>query len=49
MLACLIRPVTTNEWWDKMLNIIENIAEDIPCYYLHFDRSKKVVEVLRDL
>ena len=49
ILACIIRPVATNEWWDKILDLVELIAEEIPCHILHFDRSKKVVEAIRSL
>jgi hypothetical protein len=49
LLACLIKPLGTADWWDKMLSLGSEIAREIPCYSLHFDRSGKVVELLKGL
>ena len=46
LLGCLIRPMTTPEWWDKILELLPNIAREVPCYTLYFDRSGKVVDLL---
>ncbi len=44
LLATLIRPMVTAEWWQKELDILERIVNDIPCYTMHFDKSGKIVE-----
>jgi hypothetical protein len=49
LLACLIKPLGTGDWWDKMLSLGWEIAREIPCYSLHFDKSGKVVELLKGL
>jgi len=49
LLACLIKPFVTTDWWDTMLSLVEDIVHDIPCYILHFDKSGKVIEVLKQL
>jgi MoaA/NifB/PqqE/SkfB family radical SAM enzyme len=49
MLACLIKPFVTAEWWEKTLNVVEQIAREVPCYDMHFDKSGQVVDLLRDL
>jgi hypothetical protein len=48
LLACLIKPFVTADWWEKTLNLVEQIAQEVPCYTLRFDKSGEVVEVLRD-
>jgi hypothetical protein len=48
LLACLVRPFETSEWWDKMLCLVEKINREVPCYILQFDRSGRVVDVLRE-
>jgi len=49
LLACLIRPLATREWWVPSLEVIEQISREVPCYEMHFDNSGKIVSVLKDL
>ena len=49
LLACLVKPLATAEWWDKSLIAVQDIACAVPCYTLRFDLSGGVVQVLRDL
>jgi MoaA/NifB/PqqE/SkfB family radical SAM enzyme len=49
LLTCLIKPLGTADWWDKMLSLGSEIACEIPCYSLHFDKSGKVIELLKGL
>ena len=48
LLACLVRPFVTADWWGKSLTLVEQIAREVDCYILRFDRSGQVVDVLRD-
>jgi hypothetical protein len=48
LLACIIRPLVTAEWWEKTLSLVEKIAREVPCYVLQFDKSGEVVDVLAD-
>lgn len=49
LLACLIKPFVTADWWDKMLTLMDTMAHEVPCYSLHFDKSGGAVALLRDL
>jgi hypothetical protein len=49
LLACLIRPFVTVDWWEKTLSLVESMAREIPCYDMEFDRSGEVVDLLTDL
>jgi hypothetical protein len=49
LLGCLIKPVVTAEWWEKTLDIVEDIALSVPVYRMEFDKSGAIVPVLRDL
>jgi hypothetical protein len=49
ILACLIRPFVTADWWDKTLSTVDNVAGHAPCYALKFDKSGKVVDLLEKL
>ena len=49
LVACLIKPFVTADWWDRMLTLLETMAHKVPCYSLRFDKSGGVVALLRDL
>jgi len=49
LLACLIKPLLTADWWESMLSLLGGLASQVPCYTLHFDRSGKAVNLLRNL
>ena len=49
LLACLIKPFVTADWWEKMLFLTEQIVREIPCYSLRFDMSGEIVRKLKDL
>lgn len=49
LLACLIKPFVTADWWDKMLALVEGISSGVPCYALEFDKSGKVADLLKKL
>jgi len=49
LLACLIKPFVTADWWDRMLTLVETMAHEVPCYSLRFDKSGDAVALLRDL
>jgi hypothetical protein len=49
LLACLIKPFVTADWWDKTLTLIESIAREVPCYDMHFDKSGDIVPMLKAL
>lgn len=46
LLACLIKPLVTADWWDKMITLIDAMASEVPCYTLKFDKSGRVVDLL---
>ena len=49
LLACLIRPVGTYDWWENSLDIITSISNEIPCWNLKFDKSDKVYKLIKEL
>jgi MoaA/NifB/PqqE/SkfB family radical SAM enzyme len=46
LLATLIRPMVTAEWWQKEMDILERIVNEIPCYNMRFDKSGAIVDEL---
>lgn len=49
LLACLIKPFVTVDWWDKTLSVIEKLVEEVPCYTLRFEKSGEVIALLKKL
>lgn len=49
LLSCLIRPFVTVDWWEKAISLIEETSAQVPCYVLEFDKSGRVVDVLKEL
>jgi MoaA/NifB/PqqE/SkfB family radical SAM enzyme len=47
LLACLIKPFVTRDWWDKTLNVIEMLVRNVPCYEMEFDKSGAIVAQLQ--
>jgi hypothetical protein len=49
LLACLIKPLVTADWWERMLVLIDTLAQEVPCYSLHFNKDGRVIDLLRYL
>ncbi len=49
LLATLIRPLVTAEWWNKELDVLERIVDEVPCFTMRFDRSGAIVPELERL
>jgi hypothetical protein len=47
-LSCLVKPLVTAEWWERMLELVGKIVHEVPCYNLYFDRSGKIIDVIAD-
>jgi hypothetical protein len=49
ILPFLIKPLPTAKWWHQMFTLAENVTREVPFYSLYFDKSGKVVDLLRHL
>ncbi len=49
LLSCLVKPFVTVDWWEKILILVDRMVEEVPCYVLEFDKSGKVIGILRKL
>jgi len=43
LLATLIRSAVTAEWWQKELDVLEHIVQEVPCFEMKFDKSGAIV------
>jgi hypothetical protein len=49
LLACLIKPLVTADWWKQMLALVDQMAHEAPCYSLHFTKDGGVIDLLKRL
>jgi radical SAM protein with 4Fe4S-binding SPASM domain len=49
LLACLIKPFVTVDWWENTLLLIDKISGEITCYELYFDKSGRIIDKLKKL
>ncbi len=49
LLACLIKPYVSSDWWEKTLSFIEALVQGVPCYNMYFDKTGKIIKSLRSL
>jgi MoaA/NifB/PqqE/SkfB family radical SAM enzyme len=49
LVPCIVKPLESKQWWTHTLQTLEAIVNEVPCYLLEFDKSGKMVEVLRAL
>jgi len=47
LLGCLIKPLVTADWWEKMLSLVKNLVREVPCYRLRFDQRGEVGEMIQ--
>jgi MoaA/NifB/PqqE/SkfB family radical SAM enzyme len=47
LLACVIRPFVTADWWNKTLDLVERMSGETPCHVMRLDRSGEIVGKLR--
>ncbi len=49
LLARVIKPFVTADWWRKTLDVIEQLAREAPCYTMRFDQSGRIIEQVRGI
>lgn len=46
LLAFVIRPFVTADWWEKTLDLLHRISRETPCHIMRFDMTGAIVEKL---
>jgi len=49
LLAYIVKPLVTSDWWESNMNLLEALIENIPCYNLTFDLSGDIVKKIKQL
>jgi hypothetical protein len=45
----IVKPLVTADWWEKTLDLVGQVAREVPVYRLQFTKSERVVDTLRPL
>jgi hypothetical protein len=40
----VVKSLVSADWWEKILALIENMAQEVPAYRLQFDKSGRMVD-----
>jgi len=49
LLSHVIKALVNEDWWDKTLSLAGKISAEVPIYRLRFDKSGRVLDVLKQL
>jgi len=49
LLACMIKPFVSPQWWEAMLTLVEKMVREISFYRLRSDKSEQVIDLLKFL
>ena len=47
--ATLIKPLVSADWWNKEIDVLEQLATEVPCFRMCFDKSGAIVHELASL
>lgn len=47
LIACTIKPLASRDWWDRILSVVEGLAQQVPCYSLKFSLTGDITKKLR--
>lgn len=48
LLACLIKPFETRDWWEKSLDFLTQVSSEVDCFNLWFNKDGNIVELLNE-
>ena len=49
LLACLIRPLETRDWWDKSLDFLSGLSQSMPVWNLKFDKTGQAYQLIKGM
>jgi len=47
--GCTIKPLVTERWAKKALDVCQGLSSEVPCYDLYFDKSEEVISAIERL
>jgi hypothetical protein len=47
LITCLIRPITTSDWWNNSLDLLTDLSKSVPAYNLKFNKNSEVIQLIK--
>jgi len=49
LLACMIRPLETRDWWENALDFLSGLCRQVPCWNLQFDKTGQAYNLMKGM
>jgi len=49
LLKYVVKSLVTADWWNKTIDLMKSLSNELPCYELEFDRSGSIADELEEL
>jgi hypothetical protein len=49
LMACIIKPLVSADWWDNAIKLVDCLAIEAPCYRMKFNKSGHILNNLQSL
>jgi hypothetical protein len=46
LIACLIRPISTSDWWNHSLDLLTDLSKSVPAYNLKFNKDPEIISLI---
>jgi hypothetical protein len=47
LIACLIRPISTYDWWNNALDLLTDLSKSVPAYNLKFNKDPEIINLIK--
>jgi len=47
LIACLIRPISTSDWWNNSLDLLTDLSKSVPAYNLKFNKDPEIINLIK--
>jgi len=47
LIACLIRPICTSDWWNNSLDLLTDLSQSVPAYNLKFNKDPEIINLIK--
>jgi len=49
LLKYVVKSLVTINWWNKTIDLMESLSNELPCYEMEFDKSGSIADDLEEL
>jgi hypothetical protein len=45
----VVKSLVTADWWNKTIDLMKSLSNELPCFELEFDKSGSIADKLEEL